>query len=763
MNKLAFRMTAITVSLLLAVGQGNIVKAMSQNSNSVKPMNNSTVQKNKWTSTKSKPKYVKDELIIKYKDNISTLKKESVLKNNIPLSVKHRLSKVNEDVVKLPANVTVDDAVNKLKQDSNVEYVQPNYIYTPQDITTDPGFNDQWGLENVGQQIDQTYGKYGVDIDIRDAWNITKGSNTVVVGVIDTGIDTNHPDLKNNIWTNTGEIAGNGIDDDGDGYIDDVHGWDFVNDDDNTFASADEDDHGTHVAGIIAASMNYTGGVGIAPNVKIMPLKFMGSDGGSTYDAIRAIDYAKAKGVKILNMSFGGPDYDYALKSAISQSGCLVIAAAGNDGNNNDVNPTYPASYSSSNILSVAAVDNRGNLAGFSDYGKTSVDVAAPGVDILSTVPKASTDRNYDYAYEYMSGTSMAAPFVTGIAALLYSNGVTDPATIKQDIMQSVVPLSNLTNKVVSGGMVNAYRALMASNNNLSALTSFTRIGGTDRYATAVAVSSGAFKQSDYAIIATGDSFPDALSAAPLAKKYNAPILLTDSKTLTTSVSSELDRLAVKNVFIVGGTGAVSKDVENSITQKGITVVRLAGSDRYDTSLQIAKHLGANNQVFVATGDNFPDALSIASYAAAKGIPIILSSQSSGLSLEEAAYIKNSGVTKAYVIGGPGVVASSVLYSLPSAERIYGNDRYKTNLAVINKFSSDFNLDTTYFATGENFPDALSGSAAAALTNSPMLLIGGEEKDTDSYIRSNLPSMKNKKVLGGDGVLPASTINYTFY
>ncbi|GLC29700.1 S8 family serine peptidase [Clostridium omnivorum] len=333
-------------------------------------------------------KYVQGEVIIKYKDTVNTLDKKNQVKAQYSLKHKSNLSKINAEVVSISSGSTVDETVSKLKANKDIELVQPNFIYNESDLTSDTRSNELWGLENDGQIIGGKAGQAGVDIDIKDAWKVTQGTDSVVVGVIDSGIDINHPDLKDKIWTNTKEIPGNGIDDDGNGYVDDVNGWDFYNNDNTVYDEKQGDKHGTHVAGTIAAALNQLGVVGVAPKVKIMPLKFIGPFGGTTEGAIKAIEYAKSMGVKILNNSWGGGGYDSLLKSTIENSGTIFIVAAGNEQQNNDANPSYPAAFDSSNILSVAAVDNLGNMPSFSNYGLTSVDVGAPGVNILSTIPR---------------------------------------------------------------------------------------------------------------------------------------------------------------------------------------------------------------------------------------------------------------------------------------------------------------------------------------------------------------------------------------
>jgi len=343
-----------------------------------------------------KPKFKKDELIIKFKKDVASTEKNRIL-STYNLSIKKHYQKKDIYLVKLKNQTSTEQIMETLKSDPNIELVQPNYLYYATEIPNDPLFSELWGLKNDGQSILGNPGISDMDIDAEKAWDITKGNSNVVVAVIDTGIDKNHPELKNNIWINPGESgldaygkdkSCNGIDDDNDGYIDDYYGWDFCNNDNEPI---DDNGHGTHVAGTIAAAINNNEGVaGVAPNVKIMPLKFLNSNGfGTTFDAVMAIDYAVAHGAKISNNSWSGYGNDILLEETIkSDSNMLFVCAAGNEANNNDELPSYPSSYNLPNIISVAAIDNTGNLAYFSNYGAKSVDVAAPGVDILSSIPK---------------------------------------------------------------------------------------------------------------------------------------------------------------------------------------------------------------------------------------------------------------------------------------------------------------------------------------------------------------------------------------
>jgi subtilisin family serine protease/subtilisin-like proprotein convertase family protein/nuclear transport factor 2 (NTF2) superfamily protein len=349
------------------------------------------------------------------------------------------------------------DAVSHwLEKDGDVAYYEPNEILPLSRTPNDPSLGQLWGLNNTGQTINGQAGTRDADIDAPEAWDLSTGSASIVVGVIDTGIDYSHPDLAANIWTNPGEVAGNGIDDDGNGFVDDVHGYDFVNNDGDPF---DDHGHGTHVAGTIgAAGDNQRGVSGVNWNTSLMALKFLsGTGSGSLSDAVRAINYATMMrsrygvNVRVTNNSWGGGGYNQSLADAIGaqgQAGILFVAAAGNSGTNNDQSPNYPASYNFDNVIAVAASDNRDNLASFSNYGATSVDLAAPGVSIYSTAPGGG--------YQTMSGTSMATPHVAGAAALAWAvNPTATVAQIRSALLNGVDRVTGLSGKVATGGRLN--------------------------------------------------------------------------------------------------------------------------------------------------------------------------------------------------------------------------------------------------------------------------------------------------------------------
>ncbi len=289
----------------------------------------------------------------------------------------------------------------------------------------------------------------------------------------------------------------------------------------------------------------------------------------------------------------------------------------------------------------------------------------------------------------------------------------------------------------------------------------FTVLGGKDRYDTSLKVSEEGWVKSNYAVLATGNNFPDALSAAPLAAKYSAPILLVKSNELNSETQLELSRLDVKQVFIVGGTGAVSANIEDSLTSKGINVKRLQGNNRYETSVAIARELDVNEntKVFLATGENFPDALSVASIAASLQMPIILTEKTE-LPTVTKQFFTEKKISDVYIIGGEGVISNS-LDGLTATwqRRISGNNRYETNLNVIAEFAEQIDFTYTFFATGQNFPDALSGSALAGLASSPVILVDSNmPKDVIDSFREIKEYIKTKYLLGGESVVPKAVV-----
>ncbi|MEZ4359016.1 MAG: S8 family serine peptidase [Kofleriaceae bacterium] len=414
--------------------------------------------------------YATDSVLVRFKDSGSARNRASILSR-----IKGSIQDLNKDGVydgfanidkygnlakiDLDKSVTVEAALELLRKDPTVKYAEPNYIVHAFATPNDARFNELWGMNNTGQ----TGGTADADIDAVEAWDNSVGSSEIVVGVVDTGVDYNHEDLAANIWTNPGEIPGNGIDDDGNGVIDDVHGFNAIT---NGGDPLDDNDHGSHCSGTIGGvGGNGIGVAGVNWEVSIMAIKFLSAGGsGTTADAIEGIDYAvgrKNAGVnlRVLSNSWGGGGFSQALADSIqaaNDADILFVAAAGNAGSNNDATPSYPASYDIPNVVAVAATDHNDALASFSNFGATTVDLGAPGVAVLST-----TVGN---TYSVFSGTSMATPHVSGAAALVLSaNQTLTTAELKDVLMNSGDAIPALAGKTVSGKRLNVASALDAA------------------------------------------------------------------------------------------------------------------------------------------------------------------------------------------------------------------------------------------------------------------------------------------------------------
>lgn len=448
------------------------------------------------------PRYVPGEMIVQFRRHLSVRARDRIA-SSVDGRVSHFIPGLNLQLVTLSSSEDPLAASERLSASPGVIAAEPNWIYASLEvIPNDPAFADQWGLSNTGQSHliadpppDSVQGLVDADADVSDAWSVTQGSPDTVIAILDSGVDLSHPDLSPNFWSNTDEIAANGIDDDGNGYVDDIVGYDFLRND-----PSPQDDtvgHGSHVAGIAAAAAsNAIGGAGVCPACKLMVLR--AGEERLPLDAIlEAIVYAVENGADVINMSIGGPVWSKLQRDALAWAGAngvLVVVAAGNEARDNDqlqpfqrgdFAPSYPASYDLPNILAVAAsnhVDQYGYSTGcvlagggakcsFTNLGHTSVDLAAPGVDIFST--------SLFGGYATENGTSMSAPFVSGVAGLVLSrNPSYTPQQVKNAILNSVDHPQDLAGGfTVTSGRLNAQGALTASTSNATPRTDGTIAG----------------------------------------------------------------------------------------------------------------------------------------------------------------------------------------------------------------------------------------------------------------------------------------------
>lgn len=760
---------------------------------------------------------------------------------------------LNYATLELTTNTNLPQVLDELKRTPGIISAEVNQRRTIADLPVpsvpkDPLFQKQWSM---------------VSGNVQGAWDLGATGLGVTIAIVDSGVALDHLDLKDNL----------------------VPGYNAITKSEAPGATQDDNGHGTHVSGIAAAGRNGVGIVGVAYKAKIMPIKAMNAKGEGYDDVIAdGIVWATDHGAKIINLSIGS---ESGLSSAILNSainyaydgGCLLVGAAGNYAPQTEVNPgvSYPAS--DPHVLAIVATDRTSKVTGYSETG-SEIDLAAPGDYIASTWWSKTEGSDYGYA----SGTSMAAPFVSGEAALLwsqhlgwspeqvaealkqgtqdlgapgrdnqYGDGLVDvklaltiaskaaetltssinalggvvqtvkgrtqvsltiaPKTFEQAVDVSLITITAPASlpkgatfltptfqvgwgkalpqkmlslkwhdpllKVDSGATVYRWKGerwlalggeiisgevrlglyspgIYAIGTPQVTTQQSQRFAGNTAEGTAVQISKATFPTgADTVLLAQVSQFPDALAGAPLAYKLQAPILLSPSSGLTEEVRAEIQRVAPKTIYLLGGTAALSSNIETELRQK-YEIKRLSGFTAEGTAVEIARELGTKGRAVVASVRSFQDALVISAWAARQGIPILLT-QSQALSADTQTVLKQLEVTESLVIGGTTVVGPKVMSQLPAPKRISGVSAYDTAAAVLQAFPPT--TDKLLMATGENYPDALTGAVRAAFYGSMVVLV-----PTHSALPASLATLlkswrgRQVEILGGVVALPENVV-----
>ncbi len=622
-------------------------------------------------------------------------------------------------VVRTVPAATADAAVATAQRQPGVAWAEIDQPVHAAAVTpNDPQYSLQWGLSRTRAP---------------EAWSRTTGDSSAVIAVVDTGVDATHPDLAGAV----------------------LPGADFINDG----KSGDPAGHGTGVAGIVAGRGN--DGVGIAGycwGCKILPVRSLDATGsGSSATVAAGIQWATTHGADVINLSLAGSATSITLENAIAQAraaGVLVVAAAGNltkAGQNLSL-PQYPAA--SDGVIGVVGTDADDAIYPWS-YRGTWADVAAPGC-VRTAAPNA------DYVSE--CGTSFASPAVAGIVGLALSAFPKAPVSAIESALYA-------TSSPVSGGIalhgrVDAAALLDRLAETYQAVVAPERVAGGNRIATSVALSQRAHAATDTVIVARSDSYADALAAAPLAGRFNAPVLLTGSSALDPAVATEVRRLGATTAWIVGGERAVAPAVADGLRAAGATDVRrLAGASRYDTAGLIARELGTRS-VFVTQAGGWPDAVAVSGLAALTNAPILLVDRDAVPKVTSDALAELQATTIT-VVGGPGVVSDSVLAALrvsgATVSRLAGASRYETSKAIADAaISAGASAQRTWVATGADWPDALAAGPAAAATGAVLLLVDGKSPTgsptVTGWLSALTGSLRELVVVGGEASVSVPTL-----
>ncbi|MFQ3545409.1 S8 family serine peptidase [Halobacillus rhizosphaerae] len=649
-------------------------------------------------------------IIVKYNQDhdqkIHTQSNEKVLKKTP--------HKDGEVYILKVAEKQASSRIKELRKETDVQFAELDTpVYAWGEAEKDPLFSKQF--------------QFFKDVNIDQSWYNDQNSTGVTVAVIDSGVDEDHPDLKGSL----------------------VKGYNVL---EPGKLPEDYFGHGTHIAGLVGAgTFNGIGISSISKGAKIMPIKVIEAREGYMSDVAQGINYAVDHGADIINLSLGGYSNSEYMQEAVeyaNNAGVLVIAAAGND----DVDrTTFPAAFSS--VLSVGATETgTQKRADFSNYGP-NIDVAAPGSHIYSTY--------LDGSYEYLDGTSMATPIVVSLAARLKAAApYLTSEQIKTLLSKGAHPLTEEAQ--LGEGLINAGRSKQLINEN-------NRIAGTTSVETSLAISKNGWDSLEetnykangesytgkFVVMATADRFPDSLAATPLANQLKSPILLVKNNQITSEHVKELKRLKTDYVVLTGGPGALSSEVKEKLNENGIKTIRVAGDTRYKTSIAIDKTLTFNSEkAIIVTGENFPDAVSVAAYAQNAQMPIIFVKENKVPTVVKN-YIQSEKFNSGIVIGGSGAISDRAVGDLGiTTSRVNGTNRYETSFQVLLHFSpSEGNL---YFATGEKYNDALTGAALAGKQKDRVLLV--PPKKIDKTIQQELTYLHYHKgqtyhILGGPGAI----------
>ncbi|WLR61315.1 cell wall-binding repeat-containing protein [Guptibacillus hwajinpoensis] len=614
----------------------------------------------------------------------------------------------------------VDKMIEQFEANKDVQHVemdQPVYLMdSVQPNDTFLSYQKPW--------IDQ--------IHLIKGWELANvEASSLKVAVIDSGVDLTHPDLKRNL----------------------VDGINLV---EPSKSVQDIDGHGTKVSGLIGAVTNNQLGV-VSPSrgTSIMPIKVTENGTGNLSTVVQGIRYAIDHDADVINLSLGNYNNSFALRTVIEEAiskNILIVGAAGND---NDSGVVFPAAYP--DVLAVASVKTgTEEKASFSNYGSL-VDIAAPGTDIYST------SLNGEYAFD--KGTSMSAPIVASSGVLLkeYAPYLTNKQMFK--LLKETA--SALTSSYDLGnGVLNMEGAI-------NGVTEYNRIYGDTAIDTAIEISKnnwttleeqtlsieGDNKKGRFVVLARSDEFPDSLAASPLASMLGSPILITKKDSLSINVMRELSRLSANHVLVIGGNNAIPEAITEQLQAEGISSTRIAGDNRYETATKIANIVGSEKtkEAFIVSGEKFPDALSISSFASRLEAPVLFT-KSDSLPAETKAFLNDLDPDKAYVIGGESIIGKSVYSQIPSSntERIGGEDRFDTNFKVLLRFGVAENSEGVYFATGLKFPDALTGGAAASLSGHSIILVHPTRENNaleKSILYLNNQGINQYRILGGPAAI----------